>query len=493
MARRFTIAIAVVAAVTLSAFGTMPAGRAQPATDSGGRIVAAAEAYLATLDADQRAKARLDLNAKTRTVWSNLPTGIAMQVGATERNGLKLGAMTPAQEKAALALVAAALSRDGYQKVMAIVDADELLEQRSAPTRAATARTRFGRAEYYLAILGTPSAADRWMLQFGGHHLAVNVTFAGRAQVLTPTHTGAQPASYTIDGRTVRPLGDEKDKAFALMNGLTPAQRKEAVLGVDVRNLVLGPGEDGRMIAPEGVKGSTLTAAQRTLLADLIGEWVGIIGDDAAAAKMTEVKVRPRRHLFCLGWRHHGRCERLLPHSGALGVHRVRAPGQSRLGRSHPHHLSGPDQRLRRAGDGAMTRIAAVTSALVLATSIGADAHRLDEYLQAARVSVASTGIVVHLDLTPGVSLASDVIATLDRDGDGRTSPLEAEAYGRVVLGDVSARLDGAPLGLSAATGGSADGWRDARRCWHHPHRSRRRPCGAARTAPVRVAESASI
>ena len=43
MARRFTIAIAVVATVTLSAFGTMPTGRAQPATDSGGRIVAAAE------------------------------------------------------------------------------------------------------------------------------------------------------------------------------------------------------------------------------------------------------------------------------------------------------------------------------------------------------------------------------------------------------------------------------------------------------------------
>jgi hypothetical protein len=290
MARRFTIAIAIVAAVTLSALGTMQARRAQPATDGGGRIVAAASAYLATLDPNQRAKARLDLNAKTRTVWSNLPTGIAMQVGATERNGLKLGAMTPVQEKAALALLAAALSRDGYQKVMAIVDADQLLEQQSAPSRAATARIRFGRGEYYLAILGTPSPATRWMLQFGGHHLAVNVTFAGGAQVMTPTHTGAQPATYTIDGRTVRPLGDEKDKALALISSLTPEQQKAAVLGVDVRNLVLGPGEDGRMIAPEGVKGSALTAAQRALLLDLAGEWVGIIGDDAAAAKIAEVK-----------------------------------------------------------------------------------------------------------------------------------------------------------------------------------------------------------
>ena len=119
--------------------------------------MAAAEAFLATLDQGQRAKANLDLNEKTRTVWSNLPSGITMQVGATERNGLKLGDMTPAQEKAALALVAATLSRDGFQKAMAIVDADQVLETRSAPSRAATARIRFGRAEYYVSILGKPS------------------------------------------------------------------------------------------------------------------------------------------------------------------------------------------------------------------------------------------------------------------------------------------------------------------------------------------------
>jgi hypothetical protein len=96
-----------------------------------------------------------------------------------------------------------------------------------------------------------------------------------------------------------------------------------------------------------------------------------------------------------------------------------------------------------------MTRIVAITIALVLATSIGANAHRLDEYLQAARVAVASAGIVVHLDLTPGVSVAADVIALLDGNADGSVSPLEAEAYGRVVLADVSARLDGESLGLT--------------------------------------------
>jgi hypothetical protein len=265
--------------------------RASPPTDATARAVAASNAFLDTLDAGQRRQAIIDLNDKTRTVWSNLPTGIAMQVGATERNGLKLGAMTAAQEKAALALVAATLSRDGFHKAMAIVDADQVLETRSAPTRAATSRIRFGRAEYYVGILGQPSVTDPWMIQFGGHHLAINVTLAGHENVLTPTHTGAQPASYTVDGRTVRPLGDENDKAFALIGALNADQRKQAILGYDVRNLVLGPGTDGKTIAPEGVRASTFTPAQRAMLVDLVREWVDMLGDEAAAAKMKEIQA----------------------------------------------------------------------------------------------------------------------------------------------------------------------------------------------------------
>jgi hypothetical protein len=277
--------------LVLGSVGVSTLQRTAPATDATARAVAAAEAFLATLDPGQRVKANLDLNEKTRTVWSNLPSGIAMQVGAKERNGLKLADMTPAQEKAALALVAATLSREGFQKAMTIVDADQVLETRSAPARAPTAPIRFGRGEYYVSILGKPSTTNVWMIQFGGHHLAINVTLAARQNVLTPTHTGTQPASYTVDGRTIRPLGDENDKAFALVNALNPEQQKQAILSYEVRNLVLGPGTDGKTISPEGVRASTFTPAQRAMLVDLVREWVGILDDEAAAAKMKEIQA----------------------------------------------------------------------------------------------------------------------------------------------------------------------------------------------------------
>ena len=90
---------------------------------------------------------------------------------------------------------------------------------------------------YYISILGKPSEKDPWMLQFGGHHLALNITIAGERGVLTPTLTGAQPALYTSNGKTVRPLGQESDKALALLNALNDDQKKDAILSHHLADL----------------------------------------------------------------------------------------------------------------------------------------------------------------------------------------------------------------------------------------------------------------
>ena len=149
----------------------------------------------------------------------------------------------------------------------------------------------FGKDLYYISILGKPSEKDPWMLQFGGHHLALNITIDGERGVLTPTLTGVQPAHYTLDGKTVRPLGGESDKALALLKALDDTQRKQAILSYKLADLVLGPGQDGKTIEPEGLKASTMTEQQRAMLLDLISEWANIIHDSAAAARMAELKA----------------------------------------------------------------------------------------------------------------------------------------------------------------------------------------------------------
>ena len=72
---------------------------------------------------------------------------------------------------------------------------------------------------------------------------------------------------------------------------LSAEQQKQAILGYEVRNLVLGPGTDGKTITPEGVRASGFTPAQRKMLLALVREWVGILDDQAAAAKMKEIEA----------------------------------------------------------------------------------------------------------------------------------------------------------------------------------------------------------
>jgi hypothetical protein len=80
-----------------------------------------------------------------------------------------------------------------------------------------------------------------------------------------------------------------------------------------------------------------------------------------------------------------------------------------------------------------------------------AEAHALDEYVQALRVDVGSARLAVYLDLTPGANIASQVLRRIDEDGDNVLSPAEVEKYGRAVIADLAVSLDGADVALSLA------------------------------------------
>lgn len=91
----------------------------------------------------------------------------------------------------------------------------------------------------------------------------------------------------------------------------------------------------------------------------------------------------------------------------------------------------------------------AVICAATLAYAGAADAHTLDEYVQALRVEVGSARLLVYLDLTPGTNIATNVLQRIDVNGDGALSPTEAEAYARSVIADLAITLDGHDVALS--------------------------------------------
>lgn len=250
---------------------------AQSATS---RLVRAADAFLATLDEKQRQAVVFAFdNEKQRALWSNLPEG-----NSVRRGGISLKQMNATQRTAAMAMLAVALSPRGFEKIQEIVEAEEVLKN-------GRENSAFGGDIYFFSFLGKPSETQTWMLQFGGHHLALNITIAGERGILTPSLTGAQPARFERKGKTVRPLGQESDKGLALLNALDEAQRKRAILDYTVREVVLGPGKDGQMIQPEGLKASDMNERQRALLLDVISEWSGIVHEKAAAARLAEIKA----------------------------------------------------------------------------------------------------------------------------------------------------------------------------------------------------------
>ena len=245
------------------------------------KAVAAAEAFIATLDDALRAKALFAFDDdKQRANWSNFPTGIY------QRAGLRMGDLSQAQRDAVYAVLAATLSPEGYQRVLDQVAGDEALKNSEGG-----GNLIFGQDEYYFSILGTPSATEPWMWQFGGHHLAINATIVGGNIVLTPSLTGGQPIKFTLDGKEVYQWQAENDNAFALINALDADQQKQAILGSSYVNLALGPGEDGKTIQPEGIKVSSLNADQQKLLLDLVRVRVGLLSEDDAAVKMAEIEA----------------------------------------------------------------------------------------------------------------------------------------------------------------------------------------------------------
>jgi hypothetical protein len=70
-------------------------------------------------------------------------------------------------------------------------------------------------------------------------------------------------------------------------------------------------------------------------------------------------------------------------------------------------------------------------------------AHRDDEYLQATLVVIEPREVRLQINLTPGIAVAEQVIALVDRNRDGAISTKEAAAYTELLKRDLTVRLDG--------------------------------------------------
>jgi len=188
----------------------------------------AARSWLDRLSAEQRAIAigHPPSDAATdgeRRRWFYTPT---------DHGGLTAHQQRPAQQRAAMRLVATGLSRPGYVTVATTMGLENILDHTEGFV------TRFDRERgrdpglYYLRVFGDPGDGGTWGWRFGGHHVSLNnLIVDGELVATTPCFLGADPASSELLGGAVnRPLARVEDLGRDLVRSLAPDLARRAIL-----------------------------------------------------------------------------------------------------------------------------------------------------------------------------------------------------------------------------------------------------------------------
>lgn len=204
------------------------ASRMAAARTAASRMAGAAAAWLDLLDDAQRAVAvgqvpADDAGDSERRRWFYTPT---------DHGGLTVHQQRPAQQRAAMRLVATGLSTPGYVTVATTMGLENVLDHTEGFV------TRFDRERgrdpgmYYLRVFGEPGGAAPWGWRFGGHHVSLNnLVVDGALVATTPCFMGADPAvSPLLGGGVNRPLARVEDLARDLVRSLRPEAGARAIL-----------------------------------------------------------------------------------------------------------------------------------------------------------------------------------------------------------------------------------------------------------------------
>ncbi len=248
-------------------------------------VVSAAQAFLNTLNVDQKKTALLDYATPQRFEWHFIPKD--------ERKGLQVKNMQPEQRRSAMRLLRASLSAAGYQKASRIMQLEGVLRELEKARSGGAVRDP---QRYYFTLFGTPSQQDKWGLSIEGHHLSLNFVFQGDAFVSsTPTFFATNPAELkdTVGETLVgtRVLAAEELLAFSLVHLLTPKQRDKAVIADQALQEIRAAGEKQPPQDPaSGLDFAAMNSQQRQTLRALVGAYAANMPGEVARKRMKDIE-----------------------------------------------------------------------------------------------------------------------------------------------------------------------------------------------------------
>src|SRR6266496_1469164 len=178
----------------------------------------AAEAFISSLSAAQRAKTTFAFEDEQRLDWHFIPR---------ERKGIPFKELNPTQRLLGNALIGAGLGQRGFIKAATIMSLEEILrelEKGTGPVRDPEL--------YFLSLFGDARSNKPWGWRVEGHHVALNFTLLENKPIAsTPAFFGANPAEVLQGARKgLRALAPEEDLARLLIKSLDDKQRPQAVV-----------------------------------------------------------------------------------------------------------------------------------------------------------------------------------------------------------------------------------------------------------------------
>ena len=267
----------------------------------------AAEAFLAALTPEQRAKTKFAVEDDEWRKWMNQHFYV--------RQGVSFQELSPAQREAGIALLRAALSARGLKQTRDIMRLNETLGELNNNDF-----EQYGEWKYHLTVMGTPADKEPWGWQFDGHHAIINYFVLGDQVVMTPHFAGSEPViakAGKFKGTSV--LQEEQNQGLAFAVSLDTAQRAKAVLSAEKtrNNNLTEAWKDNAVVPQAGIFAADLTDAQRRQLLDLIALYIGNMAEGHAKVKMSEVE----KHIAQTSFAWVGKME-----PGSVFYYRIQSP-----------------------------------------------------------------------------------------------------------------------------------------------------------------------
>lgn len=241
-----------------------------------------ANAFLNTLSTELRAQAQFKMEDAERFNWNFVPI---------KRNGPSFRDFNEKQKNAAISLLRASLSDEGYQKASGIMELENVLKVLEKRAPADNFRDPLN---YHISIFGNPSPTAEWGWRFEGHHISLN--FSSTQGVLmssTPSFFGSNPGLVNSgDKKGTQILKKEMELGFLLLNSLDDVQLKKTRFADKAPSeIITGNSRKASLLSPSGIEFGELSAAQKKIFTQLLDVYIRNYTSEFSEKLLAKIKA----------------------------------------------------------------------------------------------------------------------------------------------------------------------------------------------------------